>query len=89
MIESPRWLMKKGKHDSAAKNLAWVRNLTVDHDYVQQELAEMKAQLENEAANVGHGMSGMKTAWKEIISKEMRFRVVFAMAMKWMSNLTG
>lgn len=89
MTESPRWLMKKGKYEAARKNLSWVRNLPSDHEYIETELAEMKAQLDHEAETIGHGVSGMKTAWREIISKKMRFRVLFAMAMKWMSNLTG
>lgn len=81
--------MKKGRVEAATKSLSWVRNLSADHPYVQQELSEMRAQLEAEAATVGTGMSGMKAAWKETTRKEMRFRVIFAMAMKWMSNLTG
>lgn len=81
--------MKKGRYEAARANLAWVRNLPADHQYIVTELAEMKAQLDHEAEDVGEGVSAMMTSWKEITSKKMRFRVLFAMAMKWMSNLTG
>ncbi|KAJ3519529.1 hypothetical protein NM208_g14093 [Fusarium decemcellulare] len=89
MPESPRWLIKRGRREQAVKNLCWVRNLPADDPYVVQELADMEAQLEAEAASQGTGISGMKLAWKEMTRKEMRFRIIFAMAMKWMSNLTG
>ncbi|KAH8892793.1 putative sugar transporter [Thozetella sp. PMI_491] len=88
MIESPRWLVKNGKFDLARKNLSWVRNLPADHPYVESELAQMKSQLDAEA-EYGRGTSQIKAAWKELSSKRLRFRVCFAMAMKWMSNLAG
>lgn len=88
MIESPRWLIKQGKISKARKDLAWVRHLPEDHPYVVAELAEISAQIDREA-QLREGKRAIVAAWTEISSKKMRFRVIFAMAMKWMSNLTG
>lgn len=88
MIESPRWLVKKGRLEEARKNLAWVRNLSPEHEYVEKELSDIASQLRHERESLS-GQGAIKGAWKEISSKKMRFRVIFALAMKWMSNLTG
>lgn len=50
--ESPRFLAKQDNWDRASKVLSTVRNLPVEHPYVQAELHEMQAQLEEERASV-------------------------------------
>ncbi|KAH8890685.1 MFS quinate transporter QutD [Thozetella sp. PMI_491] len=87
-IESPRWLIKQGKHEQALKNLAWVRNLPQDHQYVQSEIAEMRAQIDHEA-EFNQGGGTWAAAWKELTAKGMRGRVVLAVAMKFMQNFAG
>lgn len=52
--ESPRFLAKQDNWDGASRTLSTVRNLPVDHPYVQAELHEMQAQLEEDRASV-HG----------------------------------
>ena len=52
--ESPRWLAAKDNWDSASRVLSDVRNLPVDHPYVQQELLELRTQIEEEQRSV-HG----------------------------------
>ena len=52
--ESPRFLAKQDNWDRASKVLSTVRNLPAEHPYVQAELHEMQAQLEEERASV-HG----------------------------------
>lgn len=88
MIESPRWLVKQGRTSEARKNLAWVRHLPEDHPYVAAELAEISAQIDHEV-RLREGKGAILAAWTEMSAKKMRFRVIFAMAMKWMVNLTG
>lgn len=88
MIESPRWLVKRGRIEAARRNLSWVRNLPADHESVEQELSEMRTQLQLEA-ELGQDQGSLQAVWKEMTGENMRFRVIFAMAMKWMSNLTG
>lgn len=48
--ESPRFLAGKDRWDAAAAVLSDVRHLPVDHAYVQQELLELKTQLDQERA---------------------------------------
>lgn len=46
--ESPRYFVKKGKLEKAAKALASVRGQPIDSDYIQDELAEIIANHEYE-----------------------------------------
>lgn len=41
--ETPRFHIKKGKHEAAAKALARLRRLPVDHPGLIEELAEVRA----------------------------------------------
>jgi MFS family permease len=42
---SPRWLMNKDREEEASKTLANLRNLPEDHELVQIELLEIKAEV--------------------------------------------
>jgi MFS family permease len=53
--ESPRFLAKKDNWDKASQVLSSVRHLPVEHPYVQAELMEMRAQLDEERSSVGTG----------------------------------
>ncbi|KAK1753586.1 general substrate transporter [Echria macrotheca] len=53
--ESPRFFVKKGKLDLAAKALASVRDQPIESAYIQDELAEIIANHEYEMAAVPHG----------------------------------
>ncbi|KAI7216126.1 MFS quinate transporter [Hortaea werneckii] len=58
-IESPRWLVKVGKHEKAAVNLSKIRNLPAEHWYVQSELLDINDQLNREReATLGSGWIG-------------------------------
>lgn len=52
--ESPRWLAGKDNWEEASSVLSTVRNLPVDHPYIQQELLELRTGLEEERRSV-HG----------------------------------
>jgi MFS family permease len=41
---SPRWLVKVGRDEEARSTLAWMRNLPADHDDVDAEYLEIKAE---------------------------------------------
>lgn len=53
--ESPRYYVKKGRIDEAAKSLARIRNQPQDSEYVQQELAEVIANNEYELQVIPQG----------------------------------
>ena len=46
--ESPRWLASKDNWDKASSVLSEVRRLPLEHPYLQQELLELRTQLEQE-----------------------------------------
>ncbi|KAL5604309.1 hypothetical protein BROUX41_002282 [Berkeleyomyces rouxiae] len=46
--ETPRFLIKQGKHEEAAKSLCRLRRLDPDHEEIQAELAEIRANHEYE-----------------------------------------
>ncbi|KAL1983817.1 hypothetical protein VTN96DRAFT_9903 [Rasamsonia emersonii] len=63
--ESPRWLASKDDWDGASRVLSSVRHLPVQHPYVQQELLELRTQLEEERRSIhGTGFWAMqKECW--------------------------
>ncbi|KAI5865050.1 general substrate transporter [Durotheca rogersii] len=50
--ESPRYFVKKGKIEQAAKALAFVRGQPLESDYIKDELAEIVANNEYEMQNI-------------------------------------
>lgn len=46
--ETPRFLIKRGKHEAAAKSLARLRRIDVDNPALTAELAEIQANHEYE-----------------------------------------
>jgi hypothetical protein len=59
-IESPRWLIKVGKHERAAQNLSKLRQLPVEHPFVQAEIIDINDELNREReATMGASKLGM------------------------------
>jgi len=54
-VESPRWLLSKGKRDLALKNLSWIRNLPIDDIYILEEVTACDAAIEGQRSTVGMG----------------------------------
>ncbi|OHF00638.1 quinate permease [Colletotrichum orchidophilum] len=56
VVETPRALISKGKHERGLKNLCKLRGLPAEHPYVHQEYLEILAQAEVEQSQAkGHG----------------------------------
>lgn len=62
-VESPRWLAKTGRWEEATKNLAYLRGLPTEDESVNREMAEIRAQIDDEIA-----MTDGRT-WKEFFHR--------------------
>ena len=81
--ESPRWLVKKGRHEAAVDSLAWVRCKTVDDPIIIQEMAEIRASIEEEL-NATEGVT-----WRETLAPGNRKRFFIAFAIMFCQQFTG
>ncbi|KAM0326352.1 hypothetical protein ACHAQA_006954 [Verticillium albo-atrum] len=88
MIESPRWLVSKGKIQLATKNLAWVRHLPEDHPYVMREVAMIEQSVEHELASTGQGRS-WRQIYSELFQRGIRGRIVLCCSLCVFQNFTG
>lgn len=86
--ESPRWLASKDNWEKASSALSTVRHLPVEHPYIQQELLELRTQLEEERRSVhGEGFWAMqKECW---LIPGNRKRVLMAIALMTAQQWTG
>lgn len=80
--ESPRYLIKRGKHDNAAKALGRLRRLAADHPSIQAELAEIEANHEYE-------MSLGKASYADCFRGSMLKRQLTGMGLQGLQQLTG
>ena len=87
-VESPRWLIKVGKHEKAAANLAKLRHLPEDHWYVQSEILDINNQLEREQE------ATRGTTWfgpvKELFAfNSNRYRLMLSILSQLLSQWSG
>lgn len=87
MIETPRWLVLKGKEEQALRNLTWLRQLPADHEYIQHEMAEYRAQLEHEM-HITNGI-GLGAIMREAFSPQIRSRIIIGCGIQLAQNTTG
>lgn len=83
--ESPRWLAKKDRWEDAQKVLTDLRKLPANHDYVLNELAEIREQVERRAAN----RLTKKQAFSKLFEKGTRNRIAIGLLLMACQNLTG
>lgn len=81
--ESPRWLMKQGRHEQALSCLAYMRNSDVNDPAVLHEIAEIRASIEEELA-LTEGIT-----WKECIAKGNRGRFVRGFLIMFWQQFSG
>lgn len=81
--ESPRWLMKRGRHTEAAESLAHIRCETVDSPDVLKELAEIRAAIEEEL-NATEGVT-----WRECLLPGNRYRFVTGFCIMFWQQFSG
>ncbi|KAK9772129.1 putative Major facilitator superfamily (MFS) profile domain-containing protein [Seiridium cardinale] len=80
--ETPRFLIKKGRYDEAARSLHKLRRLPVDSPAIKAELTEIKANHEFE-------MSIGKASYLDCFRGQMRKRQLTGMALQGLQQLTG
>lgn len=81
--ESPRWLMKKGRHTEAARSLAHIRCESVDSPDVIKELAEIRAAIEEEL-NATEGVT-----WRECLLPGNRYRFITGFCLMFWQQFSG
>lgn len=91
--ESPLWLMRKGKREQAHQALEGLRQLPVNHTYVQEDLAAIEKRLgdeENISAAYGTGSYAFfRGAMKDFSRKGMRNRLFLVACSFTLQNLSG
>ncbi|KAH8790599.1 general substrate transporter [Hyaloscypha finlandica] len=91
--ESPRYFVKKGRFEEAAKALASVRGQPIDSEYIQDELAEIVANFEYEQSVIPQTsyIGGWTNCFSGSLSdgsSNLR-RSILGIMMQMMQQLTG
>lgn len=86
--ESPRWLIKVGRHEQALDNLSLLRQLPSDHPYVVSEVLDINMQLERERE------ATMGTTWlgpvRELFSSKANlYRIQLSIMTQLLSQWSG
>lgn len=83
--ESPRWLARQDRWDEAEKVLVNLRTLPADHQYIRDELSEIRQQVEERSAN----RMTYQEMFKRLVQKGVRNRVGIGLLLMACQNLTG
>lgn len=81
--ESPRWLMKQGRYEEATKSLAYMRCADPNEHEIVQEIAKIRASLEEELTQTEGVM------WKECLMPGNRYRFLTAFLIMFCQQFTG
>ncbi len=87
-IESPRWLIKKGKTDQAVTNFSKIRNLPPDHPYILSELSDVNEQLMIEEEAV-HSRSWFSAFTELFTIKSIRYRMFVCLMNQILGQWSG
>jgi hypothetical protein len=83
LTESPRWLMKKGRHEEALASLAYIRCEKTDSPDIVKEMAEIRAAIDEEL----HLTEGV--TWKECLKKGVRERFLIGFMIMFWQQFSG
>ncbi|KAF5361617.1 hypothetical protein D9758_007358 [Tetrapyrgos nigripes] len=80
--ESPRWLARGNNFDAAERILVRIRALPANHPYIQQEMNEIRAQVEQRSTN----RLSKKQMFMKLFQKGTRNRLGLGLAMMFYSR---
>lgn len=80
--ETPRYLIKKGQTEKAARSLSRLRRLDVNHPAITEELSEVQA-------NHNYEMSIGSNSYLSCFRRPIRKRLLTGMALQALQQLTG
>jgi MFS family permease len=83
--ESPRWLARGDRFDEAEKILTTLRGLPSTHPYVQQELNDIRSQVEERSTN----HLSRTAQFKKLFQKGTRNRMGIGLALMFLQSFTG
>jgi MFS family permease len=83
--ESPRWLARGDNFEGAEKVLTRLRNLDSSHAYIQHEMSEIRAQVEERSTN----HMSKKAQFKKLFQKGVRNRMAIGLALMFLQSFTG
>ncbi|KAL4912645.1 general substrate transporter [Aspergillus aurantiobrunneus] len=87
-IESPRYLIKQNKYDQALHNLAKIRSLPPDHEYVVQEITAIQNAHDSEMeATLGLGWLGVLK--EALLIPSNLYRLYLATGVQILSQWSG
>lgn len=82
--ETPRYLIKTGKGDAAARSLSKLRGLPADHESIAAELAEVQANHEHELA-----MSSSNGGYMDCFRGRMLKRTLTGVVLQALQQMSG
>lgn len=86
-VESPRWLLKKGRTEEGTKALCWLRQMPADHPYLAQELNGVTEQIHEEREATSAGFIGAVKAL--FLNSSNLFRLGLAIMIQIAGQFSG
>ena len=80
-----RWLARADNFEGAEKILTKLRNLDSSHSYIQHEMSEIRAQVEQRSTN----RMSKKAQFQKLFQKGVRNRMAIGLALMFLQSFTG
>ena len=87
--ESPRFLIKRGNKAKARKVLSYVRDLSTEHEYINEEIDEIELAIQQQERPTARSSPGTFGLFKELWWKGNLKRMLIAFGLMFGQNLTG
>lgn len=83
--ESPRWKARGDDFEGAERILCKIRSLDPSHAYIQHEMSEIRAQVEERSTN----HMSKKAQFMKLFQKGVRNRMAIGLALMFLQSFTG